>query len=47
MIDIYPGIISIGDFSPGIWTVIGRDGNLMVGLSTIYILSTGYEFGSK
>lgn len=47
MIDIYPGIIKVGNFSPGIWTVIGRDGNLMVGLSTTYILSTGYEFGSK
>jgi len=45
MIDIYPGIIKFGDFSPGVWTVIGRNGNVMFGLSTRYIISVGYEFG--
>ncbi len=45
MIDIYPGIIKFDNFSPGIWTVIGRDGNLMLGLTTTYVLSIGYEFG--
>jgi len=47
MIDIYPGIINAGGFSPGIWSVIGRDGNVMVGLTTTYILSIGYEIGAK
>ncbi len=42
-IDIYPGIINIGDFSPGLWTVIGRNGNLVFGITTRYILSLGYE----
>lgn len=44
-IDVYPGIIKFGDFSPGIWTVISRNGNAMIGLTTKYVLSAGYEFG--
>lgn len=47
MIDVYPGIIKFDNFSPGIWTVIGRNGNVMFGLTTTFILSAGYEFGSK
>ncbi len=43
MIDVYPGIIKFGEFSPGVWTVIGRDGRMMFGLSTKYALSIGYE----
>ncbi|NWF90603.1 MAG: hypothetical protein HXY50_14215 [Ignavibacteriaceae bacterium] len=46
-IDVYPGILMIGDFSPGLWTVIGRNGNTMIGLSTRYVLSIGYEFGAN
>jgi len=42
-IDIYPGIINIGAFSPGIWTVIGRNGNSAFGISTKYALALGYE----
>jgi len=45
MIDVYPGIIKFNNFSPGIWTVIGRNGNFMLGLSTRYVFSIGYEFG--
>jgi len=47
MIDVYPGIIKLGKFSPGLWTVIGRDGNTMFGVSTRYVFSLGYEFGAK
>jgi len=47
MIDVYPGIIKIDNFSPGIWTVIGRNGNAMFGLTTSYIFSIGYEVGGK
>ena len=43
MIDVYPGIIKLGEFSPGVWTVIGRDGRIAFGLSTKYALSLGYE----
>ncbi len=42
-IDIYPGIIDIGGFSPGLWTVIGRNGNTTFGITTRYVLSFGYE----
>lgn len=47
MIDVYPGVISSGNFSPGLWTIVGRDGNVMLGLTTRYIFSFGYEFGAK
>ncbi len=43
MADIYPGIIKIGNFSPGIWTVIGRNNDLTFGISTRYVFSIGYE----
>ncbi len=43
MADIYPGILRVGDLSPGIWTVIGRDGNVMFGLTTRYLVSIGVE----
>ena len=37
VINIYPGIIKIGDFSPGIWTAIDKTGEYMIGISTIWI----------
>jgi hypothetical protein len=40
--DIYPGILQIGDFSPGLWTVIGRDNNFSFGLSTKWVIGIGY-----
>jgi hypothetical protein len=43
MADVYPGIIKIGDFSPGVWGVFGRDGNMTLGFTTRYIFSIGYE----
>jgi hypothetical protein len=46
MADIYPGIIKIGNFSPGVWAVIGRNGNSMFGFSTRYVFSIGYEVNS-
>ena len=46
MADIYPGIIKIGNFSPGIWAVFGRNGNSMFGFSTRYVFSIGYEVNS-
>ncbi|MGE5432159.1 MAG: hypothetical protein ACM3QX_13845 [Syntrophomonadaceae bacterium] len=44
MIDIYPGIIKYRNFSPGIWSIIGRNGELTLGFSTRYVFSLGYEF---
>ena len=42
-VDIYPGIIKINNFSPGVWAVFGRNGNLMMGITTRYVFSIGYE----
>ncbi|MGE5398820.1 MAG: hypothetical protein ACM3S2_00355 [Ignavibacteriales bacterium] len=42
-IDIYPGVIKYKNLSPGIWTVIGRNGNLTFGFTTRYVFSLGYE----
>jgi len=36
VINIYPGIIKIGNFSPGIWTAIDKTGKYMIGLSTVW-----------
>ena len=36
VINIYPGIIKIGKFSPGIWTAIDKTGKYMIGISTIW-----------
>lgn len=34
VINIYPGIIKIGNFSPGLWTAIDKSGKYMIGVST-------------
>jgi hypothetical protein len=44
MIDVYPGIIKFRNFSPGIWSVIGRNGELTMGITTRYVFSLGYGF---
>ena len=36
VINIYPGIIKLGNFSPGLWTAIDKTGKYMVGVSTIW-----------
>ncbi len=41
--DIYPGIIKIGNFSPGIYSVIGLNGNTIFGFTTRYLFTLGYE----
>lgn len=43
LIDVYPGIVKFRNFSPGFWSVIGRNGNLTFGISTQYVFSIGYE----
>jgi hypothetical protein len=42
-IDVYPGIIKFDRFSPGVWTVIGLNGNLTLGVSTKYLIGVGYS----
>ncbi|MEO8399582.1 MAG: hypothetical protein ABI550_07180, partial [Ignavibacteriaceae bacterium] len=46
MIDIYPGVLKLNNFSPGIWAVFGRNGNTIFGLSSKFILSLGYELNA-
>lgn len=36
VINIYPGIIKLGNFSPGLWTAIDKKGKYMIGISTIW-----------
>jgi len=36
VINIYPGIIKIGNFSPGLWTAIDKNGKYMIGISTVW-----------
>lgn len=36
VINIYPGIIKLGNFSPGLWTAIDKNGEYMIGISTIW-----------
>jgi hypothetical protein len=40
--DVYPGVIKIGNFSPGIWTIIGRNGNFTMGFTTRWLIGAGY-----
>ncbi len=40
-IDVYPGIIKYGNFSPGLWTIIGSNGNMTLGISTKYLFGVG------
>lgn len=41
MLDVYPGVIASGSFSPGIWCIAGRDGSFLLGLTTRYAIGIG------
>ncbi|MDR3626531.1 MAG: hypothetical protein P4L45_06845 [Ignavibacteriaceae bacterium] len=43
-IDVYPGIIKFDKFSPGLWTIISRNGEAAFGITTRYVFSIGYDF---
>lgn len=42
-LNIYPGVIKSGGFSPGLWMVMRRNGNLMFGISTVYTPGLGFQ----
>jgi hypothetical protein len=42
-IDVYPGIIKFDNFSPGLWTIIQRDGKFTLGFTTTYLIGTGFS----
>jgi len=39
--DVYPGVIKFDNFSPGIWGIIGSNGNLTFGFTTHYLIGLG------
>jgi hypothetical protein len=40
--NVYPGLIKIGKFSPGLWGICHRDGTIMLGFSTMWTPGLGY-----
>ncbi len=43
MADVYPGVLKYGNISPGIWTIVGRNGDVLVGLSSKWLIGLGIE----
>ena len=42
-LNIYPGIVHLGGFSPGLWFVVSKNSGTIVGLTTIWAPGLGYE----
>lgn len=40
-LNVYPGIICIGKFSPGVWSVLQKNGKIILGITTIYVPGLG------
>lgn len=36
VINVYPGVLKLGRFSPGLWTAINRDGEYLLGITTLW-----------
>ncbi|MDD3876360.1 MAG: hypothetical protein PHT69_07040 [Bacteroidales bacterium] len=45
--NIYPGLIKIGKFSPGIWAVIDKKGYPVIGITSRYTLGTGLGYNFR
>ena len=45
--NIYPGLITIGNFSPGLWTVIDKKWRTSLGITTRYTLGTGLGYNFR
>lgn len=43
MADVYPGVLRAENFSPGIWTIIGRNGDVLIGFSSKWLIGFGLE----
>ncbi len=43
-LNIYPGLLKIGSFSPGLWCIINDRGKILLGISTIWSPGLGYKF---
>ena len=42
--NVYPGLINMGNFSPGIWTVIDKKGHPTLGITTRFTLGAGLGY---
>ena len=45
--NVYPGLIKIGNFSPGLWAVFDRRGYPTIGISTRYTLGVGLGYNFR
>jgi hypothetical protein len=42
-LNIYPGILKLGRFSPGLWAIVNKDGSPIFGLTSTYFIGLGAE----
>ena len=45
--NVYPGLLRIGAFSPGMWAVFDKKGNPTLGIATRYTLGTGIGYNFR
>jgi len=43
VMNVYPGIINLGNISPGVWTAIDKHGKYMFGVSTRWTPGLGIK----
>ncbi|MGE5679246.1 MAG: hypothetical protein ACM34K_00060, partial [Bacillota bacterium] len=42
-LNIYPGVIKLGEFSPGLWMLVKENGRFFFGISTVYAPGIGLQ----
>ncbi|MEK7264259.1 MAG: hypothetical protein AAB071_07105 [Bacteroidota bacterium] len=42
-LNIYPGVLRIENFSPGVWCVLGKKGNVLFGITTVWLPGVAVE----
>jgi len=43
-LNVYPGVLHVGSFSPGLWCVVNRAGKLLFGINTVWTPGIGVYF---
>ncbi len=43
-LNVYPGVLKLGPVSPGLWAVVNREGQLILGLSTAWTPGLAFRF---
>jgi hypothetical protein len=41
--NLYPGMIDVGGFTPGLWVVLARNGKFLMGISTVWTPGLGFK----